>query len=920
MKSRTVILGAVLLSLAIAATAVAAPAAPPAKSLAAGIDIPYEKIVLPNGLTLLVHEDRKAPIVAVNVWYHVGSKNEKKGKSGFAHLFEHLMFNGSENFNDDYFQALERVGATDLNGTTNYDRTNYFQNVPTSALDLTLWMESERMGHLLGAIDKARLDEQRGVVQNEKRQWDNEPYTVSEELITRATWPANHPYSWTVIGLMEDLQAASLEDVQEWFKSYYGAANAVIVLAGDIDVKTAKEKVEKYFGDIPSGPPVARHEAWIAGRTASQRQRVEDRVPQARLYRVWNTPGWGKADAVEIDLITDLLTSGKSSRLYKRLVYDEQIATDVNAYVDEREIASQVIIEATARPGDDLTKVEKAIDEEMARFVASGPAQQELDRVRTQWIARFVRGSERIGGFGGKSDILAESQVYGGSPDAWKGVLRAIEGASVQSVSRAARRWLAQGDFNLEVHPFPEYTTLPAGADRKKTPEVGAAPAPSFPNMERAKLANGLTLIVAERHTVPVVNLNLLVDAGYAADQFATPGTGSLAMAMLDEGTKKRNALQISEELAGLGADLVSGSDLDTSNVQLTTLEANLDPALDVYADVVLNPSFPAADFERLQKQQLARIQQEKAQPIGMALRVMPQYLYGANHAYGTPLTGSGTTESVSKMSRAELEKYHATWFKPNNATLVVVGDTTMAEIRPKIEKLFATWKGGDVPVKNIGKVEQPKSMVFILDKPGAVQSLILAGHLAPPKANPNEIAIETLNNILGGAFISRINMNLRENKHWSYGAASFAWGARGQRPFVVYAPVQSDKTKEAMQEISKELRQISKEKPVTADELAMAKSNQTLALPGTWETAASVSGAIGELVRFGLPDDYHATYAGKVHALDLAAVNAASTELLHPDNLVWVVVGDRAKIESGIRELGFGEVVPIDSDGKPLK
>ncbi|MHB0970994.1 MAG: M16 family metallopeptidase [Thermoanaerobaculia bacterium] len=920
MKSRTAIVAAAFLALALATNVLAAPAAPPAKSLAAGIDIPYEKIVLPNGLTLLVHEDHKAPIVAVNVWYHVGSKNEKKGKSGFAHLFEHLMFNGSENFNDDYFQALERVGATDLNGTTNYDRTNYFQNVPTSALDLTLWMESERMGHLLGAIDQARLDEQRGVVQNEKRQWDNEPYTVSEELITRATWPAHHPYSWTVIGLMEDLQAASLPDVHEWFRNYYGAANAVIVLAGDIDVKTAKEKVEKYFGDIPAGPPVARHEAWVAERTTSQRQRVDDRVPQARLYRVWNTPGWGKADSAEVDLITDLLTAGKTSRLYKRLVYDAQIATDVRAYIDEREIASQLVIEATARPGDDLTKIEKAIDEEIARFLASGPTQQELDRVRTQWIARFVRGSERIGGFGGKSDILAASEVYGGSPDAWKATLSAIEGATLKSVTAAAKRWLSQGDYNLEVHPFPEYSTLPAVADRKKAPEVGAAPAPAFPRMERAKLANGLTLLVAERHTVPVVNFNLLVDAGYAADQFATPGTGSLAMTMLDEGTKTRNALQISEELAALGAQLNPGSDLDTSYVRLTALKANLDPSLDVFADVVLNPSFPEADFGRLQKQQLAQIQQEKAQPIGMAMRVLPQYLYGANHAYGTPLTGSGTSESVSKMTRADLAKYHATWFKPNNATLIVVGDTTMAEVRPKVEMLFAKWKGGDVPVKNIGRVEQPKGQVFILDKPGAVQSLILAGHLAPPKNNPNEIAIETLNNILGGAFISRINMNLREDKHWSYGAATFSWGARGQRPFVAYAPVQSDKTKEAMQEIAKELRQIAKEKPVTADELAMAKGNQTLALPGTWETAGAVSGAIAELVRFGLPDDYHATYAGKVHALDLKAVNGASTELLHPDNLVWVVVGDRAKIESGLKELGYGPVVPIDSDGKPLK
>ncbi len=885
------------------------------------VDIPYQKFVLGNGLTLIVHEDHKAPIVAVNIWYHVGSKNEKTGKTGFAHLFEHLMFNGSENFNDDYFQALERIGATDLNGTTSEDRTNYFQNVPTSALDIALWMESDRMGHLLGAIDQKKLDEQRGVVQNEKRQGENEPYAIAEELTVKSTYPAGHPYSWTVIGSMEDLSAASLQDAKEWFKSYYGAANAVLVVAGDIDAETAQKNVKKYFGDIPSGPPVAKQEIWIAKRTGTQRQVAQDRVPQARIWKIWNVPQWGSADADYLGLVGQVLSSGKTSRLYKRLVYDDQSATSVSASIDAREIGGQFTIDATVKPGGDLAKVEQAIDEEVARFFKEGPTEKELLRVKTQYQSGFIRGIERIGGFGGKSDILAKNQVYGGSPDMYKTTLKRVGQATAADLLKSAREWLSDGAYILEIHPFPDYTTAASDVDRKKLPEPGAPPLAKFPAMQRTSLSNGLTVVLAQRNAVPVVNLNLLVDAGYAADQLATPGTASLAMGMLDEGTKTRNALQISEEIAQLGAQLGSGSNLDMSTVFLSALKENLDASLELFADVILNPSFPEADFKRLQKQQLAGIQREKVSPIPMALRVFPRFLYGEKHAYGNPLTGSGTEQSVVKLTREDLIKFHQMWFKPNNATLVVVGATTMNEIKPKLEKLFGKWAKGDVPRKTIPAVEQQaKQVVYLMDRPGSQQSIIFAGHVAPPRANPKEISIETMNNILGGLFTSRMNMNLREDKHWSYGAGTVLYPARGERPFIAYAPVQTDKTKESMMEIAKELRGIRDQSPATAEELAKVQSSQTLELPGSWETIGSVAGSIGEIIRYGLPEDYFEAYPAKVRALTLGDISSAAKDVIHPDNLVWVVVGDRSKIEAGVRELGYGEVRFIDSDGNPLK
>lgn len=404
------------------------------------VDIPYKKFVLNNGLTLIVHEDHKAPIVAVNVWYHVGSKNEKPGKNGFAHLFEHLMFGGSENVKTTYINAFEKIGATDLNGTTNSDRTNYFETVPTVALDYALFLESDRMGHLLGSFDMKTLDTQRGVVENEKREGENQPYGVTEQLITEATYPARHPYSWTVIGSMEDLNAASLDDVKEWFKTYYGPSNATLVIAGDIDPETARAKVEKYFGDIPAGPPVAHQEAWIAKMSGSHRERVEDRVPQPRIYEEWNVPQFGTPDEAHLDLVATVLCCGKDSRLYKRLVYDDQIATAVTAGDYTSEIGGQFEITATLKPGQDLTKAESAIDEEVARLIATGPTADELERAKTTRVAVFVRGLDRVGGFGGKSDVLAEGQVYLGNPAAYKNRLGVIQSATAAQAQAAAKQ------------------------------------------------------------------------------------------------------------------------------------------------------------------------------------------------------------------------------------------------------------------------------------------------------------------------------------------------------------------------------------------------------------------------------------------------------------------------------------------------
>jgi len=883
---------------------------------AAGIDIPFHKEVLDNGLTVIVHEDRKAPIVAVNIWYHVGSKNEVHGRTGFAHLFEHLMFQGTENYDGEYLTALESLGSTDFNATTWYDRTNYFQTVPRNALDGALWLESDRMGHFAGAISQEKLDEQRGVVQNEKRQGDNQPYGRVWEYIQPALFPADHPYSWETIGSMADLDAAKLEDVRDWFATWYGPDNAVLVIAGDIDTEEAMAKARLYFGDIPAGPPLTRPGVWIPRRQDDRRMTIQDRVPQARIYRAWVGPAWGSADARHLALAAAVLAGDKNSRLYQRLVYRDRLATDVSLGTLAFEIAGVSYLVVSAQQDANLADIETAIAEELQAFMRKGPTRSELERVTTSFRAGFVRSIERVGGFSGKAGTLAESMVLGGRPDAWKDDLAALEAARPEDLRRVAAEWFGPGSFTLTVLPYPAYSAASTGADRSSLPQAGPPPPVQFPAVERAALGNGLQLVLAPRPGLGLVEMQLILEGGHSADPSDRTGLASLATSMLDEGTTTRSALQISEELALLGANLSAGANLDTAYVALSALRDRLEPSIAVFADVVLNPTFPEKDLERLRGIHIAALKQEQTRPNAMALRVLPKLLYGANHPYANPLTGSGTEASIKALRREDLAAYHATWFRPNHATLVASGDITMPELRALLERHLGDWKPADVPRREIGPPQRAQgNVLYLLDRPGADQSVIFVGQTLPPYANPDELAIQMMNNVLGGQVSARINMNLREDKHWAYGAYTSLVEARGPRPFFAYAPVQTDKTAEALTELRREMRAITGERPVTAAELERVKTTETLGLAGRWETAGAVAGALAESVRFGLPDDYWARYADAVRAVTLADVNRAAQAYIEPGQQVVVVVGDRARIEPQLASLGFDEIRPIAAD-----
>jgi zinc protease len=884
------------------------------------IDIPYTKYILDNGLTLIVHEDHKAPIVAVNIWYHVGSKNEKPGRTGFAHIFEHLMFNGSENFNTDYFKALESIGATDLNGTTNNDRTNYFQNVPVFALDQVLFLESDRMGHLAGAIDQAKLDEQRGVVLNEKHENENQPYGREEEILTQASYPKGHPYSWTTIGSMEDLTAASLEDVKEWFKTYYGPSNAVLSIAGDIKPEDVLAKVKKYFGDIPPGPSLVKPVLNISKRQEETRGYYEDRVPEAKITMEWNVPQWGTREAVMLDLATSILSSGKNSRLYKKLQYEDQTASDTYAYIDQREISGNVVVGATVKQGNSAEDVEATIDAILKGFLDMGPTQSELDRIKSEYFSGFLKGIERIGGFGGKSDILATNQVYGGSPDYYKKVLKYVSEASVEEIQKVCQEYLGSGKYVLVCKPFPTLTASATGVDRKKLPDLGTPVPSTFPALQKATLRNGMNVILVKRKGVPSVVGNLVVNGGFATDVLSRPGMASLAMDLLDEGTKTLTSLEISEKLQLLGASLSTRAGLDVSTVSFSTLTQTFDPTLDIFADVLLNPAFSQKEFDRLKKEHLDNILQEKSDPFGIVRRVLPKILYGSGHPYSNPLRGSGYLNTVEAISLGEIRNFYTTWFKPNNSTLIIVGDVEMETLIPALESKLAAWKKGDVPEISMAQVKgSTGKKIYLIDRPESSQSIVLAGYLIGPYGQVFQPALTALNNILGEDFISRLNMNLREDKHWTYGAGSAVMDAKGQRSFLAYGSVQIDKTKESIQEFQKELTAITSDRPVTADEFSRVQKNMILQLPGMWETNRSVSGSMVEKVMFGLADDYFKTYDAKIRNLTCDELQKLTKVVILPDQVKYFVVGDKSKIIDSLKETGY-EIIEVDTDGNLIK
>ena len=884
------------------------------------IDIPFKKYVLANGLTLIINEDHKLPIASFNIWYHVGSKNEKNGKTGFAHLFEHIMFTSTEHYVN-FDEVMQTVGGGNNNGTTNNDRTNYFETFTSTGLDRVLWVEADRMGFLLKGLDSVKVNVQRGVVQNEKRQGENQPYAIGYELTAKATYPVGHPYSWTVIGSMDDLSAASIDDVKEWFRTYYGPNNAVITIAGDVKAEEVLEKVKKYFGDIPASPPITKYTKNIAKMKGTTFQQAQDRVPQARLQKTWNIPGWGSEDITHLSLLGDVLTNGKSSRLYKRLVLEEELASNIYAYTDDKEIGGQFYIVADAKPGVSLSKINDIINLELKKVFTTGVTVAEVERTKSNYFVQFLKGIETIGGFGSKNDILAQGETYAGSPDAYKKTLGYIRSATPADLKRVSNDWLTDGEYVLEILPYGNFESTDTKLDRSVMPAVPNPPAAKFPAIKNFTLSNGLKVYLVEKHELPLISMISAFDAGYAADKAGRTGIARLTGNMITEGTLTKSSTQISDELNALGTSLSSSANMDNSFVSMSCLKTNFNASLALYTDVLLHPAFPQKEFVRVKKEQLLAIEQEKANPWNISRRILPSLLYPKDHPYNIPGTGSGTKQSLEKTERNDLVAFHDTWFVPNNGFTVVVGDITETELKTTLEKGLAGWKRKDVPKKELAAAAIASSVsVYIIDKPGAGQSQITAAEIAPSAMEKGYDEFSLMNNILGGTFLSRLNMNLREDKHWSYGAGSGIDPVKGPAIFSASAGVQTDKTKESIQEFIKELTQINSSRPVAPDEFTKEQSSVILSLPGDWQTNNGIMWFLQSCMTFNRGLDYPNNYSTIIQNLTLADIQQSAAKIVKPQNLTWLIVGDRQKIETGIRELNLGPLKILDTDGREVK
>ncbi|MDT7533998.1 pitrilysin family protein [Sphingobium sp. SA2] len=915
------------------AAAVAAPA--PLSSLVSAVDIPYEEFTLKNGLRVIVHTDRKAPVVAVSVWYHVGSRFEPAGKTGFAHLFEHLMFYGSENADGPFFGRLEDIGATDWNGTTWFDRTNYFETVPTGALDRALFLESDRMGHLLGAVTQAKLDTQRGVVQNEKRMGENQPYGLVEYAQLAALLPEGHPYRHSTIGSMADLNAASLADVQMWFKTHYGPNNAVLVLAGDIDMATAKKKVERWFGNIPAGPPPQDVDATVPTLDKDVEKLMKDNVAATRLYRNWVVPGVNGADLPALDLALSVFGGLGSSRLYTTLVRDEKVAVGVKANVQPFEKLSIAEITVDVKPGEDAVAVGKRLDQLLADYLTNGPSADEVQRAATQRVAGTISGLEQVGGFSGKAVTLAEGAVYSDDPATYKKDLAAYAAATPRQVTEAAREWLGRPVFRLTVAPGERTAAdnaLAGNATMKPAyfrdpdapaPTAGTPPKPTkiaeppiepvadldFPPVEHAKLSNGIPVVFARRATVPTVRVSVAFDAGNAADDRAKLGTAALTTALLDEGTKTRSSLTIAQEQERLGAAVSAGNSMDRTTVGLFALKPNLDASLGLLADVVRNPAFAPAEVERLRGQMLTRIAAEKTEPMAIAQRMLPPLLYGTAHPYGIPFTGSGTESGVKAVTRADLVAFHDGWLRPDNAKIFVTGDTTLTELLPLLEKRFGDWKAPaaakGTKLFRMDRMARP-ARIILIDKPQSPQSMILAGVLTAKKGTDNPVTLQSANEVLGGSTTSRLTMDLRETKGWAYGAGTALPGVKDTIPLLVYAPVQSDKTGESIIAARQDIKDFLTTKGTTKAERDQTINGQILSLPGSFETSSDLLGAMMRNDLIGRADDFYETLPKIYRAMTAADFDKAAREAINADGLIWVVVGDAKLVRPQLDAVGL--------------
>ena len=879
------------------------------------INIDYEMFTLDNGLTTIVHTDSSTPTVFIGIWYGVGSKDEPDGKTGFAHLFEHLMFQSTENHQGEYFEPFTKAGATGMNGTTSEDRTNYYATVPSGAIDMALWMESDRMSHLLGAVTQEALDEQRSVVQNEKRQGENRPYAGVYDRVRAGIYPAGHPYRHSIIGSMEDLDAATLEDVHDWFNEYYGASNAVLVLSGDIDAATAKEKVAHYFGGAPAGVPLVKPQQWLPEIRENRKEVMYDRVGQTRLSRTWVLPNQNHRDTTIMYLVNETLVGNKNAPLQKLLVDDLQLATDVRGGAYGRIISGEYNLTINLRPEADPDEVMRIVDEVIAGYLEDGPDAEILENAKLS-VNMFMLGSMESKSTIGR--MLAEGQLYSNDPLHVKKELKWLNEATTDELREVANRWLTRGHFEITVLPFPEYVTGEDPVDRSGVPAVTDVSGIEFPDIQTATLENGMNIVVAQSGDLPLIDISIRIGTGNMADSTDAPGISDAVFAMLQKGTERYDANELAAAKDRIGMEARVGASVENSSMGYRILTSNLDESLELAAEILRNPTFPEDELDKFQRQILAYLSNIQVNPSRNASPLFRRALYGADH----PLGGVWTPDLVNNLTRDRIAEFHEREVAPDNMTVFMIGDIDIDRATEALEGAFGRWRAESRTAKRpIGETVAAGPRVILIDQPDAEQSTIRAGHSLAPWDAESDTELDVVNAVFGADFEARINMNLREDKGWSYGIGSgISRNTSGDQYLVVAGSVQTDKTMESMAEIMREFEEFVTTRPATADELERVRLNRTRSLPGRFSSKRGFLSSMIASNNFGLPFDYAENTAARIEAITLDGVNDRARDVIRPAELTWIVVGDLSKIEDSVRSLGFGPVEVWDGFGNRIR
>ena len=894
----------------------------------AGPLIPFAKHVLANGLELVLHEDHSEPVVAVYVYYHVGSSREERGRSGFAHLFEHMLFQGSEHVADnDHFRLIQEAGGA-LNGTTNQDRTNYFETLPAGHLELALMLESDRMGYLLPAMTQEKLDNQRDVVMNERRQsYENRPYGVVHETLLAALYPPAHPYSWPTIGSMADIRAATLEDVARFFRRWYGPNNATLAIGGDFEPARARELVERWFGALPSGPPVERHSPEPARLAESRRLVLEDRVQQPQLTLTWPTVPLGHPDEAALDLLADVLSANRSSVLDRALLIDEALATLVTIGHVAQERAGTLTLNLRPHAGVTLGRLEAPVEELLTELALRGVDPRRLARLQRRREGELFRALETVAA---RTSRLGFDNLFHGEPGRLSLELERRRAVRPEDVLAVLQRYvlgrprvalscvpLGRADLAAPARGAERDAAAPE-PDRSRAPVAGDTSPFRAPRLWPAELANGVRVLGARFERVPMTRLSLSVAAGRAAERPGQRGLASLTAEMLEEGTRALTGTELTDELDGLGALLTVAAGDEDLVLRLSVLDECLPRALELLAELVLAPRFDGQDFERVRRARLVEIETRSDRIGELADDGFARLVFGAgHHKSGSPL---GTRASVERLQVEDVRAFWSQNAHPTSARLCVVGSLDEARLRPLCARLEEHWTRSAAAPARAGAAAPARRAglrLHVVDKPGAAQSELRLGHLGLASTDPEFHPLQALNHVLGGAFASRLNLNLREDKGWTYGVHSVFEGGLTPGAFVVSAAVASNVTAAALGEARNELFAI--RAGITEIEAEFARMSLSRALGRSLESAQARLHFLENVARYGYPFDVLERRLAWLAAMRASDLDALARRHVHPDALEVLVVGDRAQVLAPLQELGLGEVQELDLRGEPL-